>query len=129
MCNPRISEINEEYEMRMDRQQILRCLEVVAEYRASGQKCGVWAAAHGMSAPGLSSWCNHAAKWQAMIDGVDVVAPASVKPKGFVAARISAQGDANSVRVELFAKTTRIEMQWPVSHTGELAALVRELAR
>ena len=115
--------------MRMDRQQILRCLEVVAEYRASGQKCGVWAAAHGMTSHGLSSWCNHAAKWQAMIDGVDVVAPASVKPKGFVAARISAQGDANSVRVELFAKTTRIEMQWPVSHTGELAALVRELAR
>ena len=65
MCKPRISEINEEeYEMRMDRQQILRCLEVVAEYRASGQKCGEWAAAHGMSAHGLSSWCNHAAKWQ-----------------------------------------------------------------
>ena len=115
--------------MRMDRQQILRCLEVVAEYRASGQKCGVWAAAHGMSAPGLSSWCNHAAKWQAMIDGVDVVAPASVKPKGFVAARIPTHGAANSVRVELFARATRIEMQWPVSHSAELAALVRELAR
>jgi len=58
--------------MRMDRQQTVRCREVVAEYRASGQKCGVWAAAHGMTSHGLSSWCNHAAKWQAMVDGVDV---------------------------------------------------------
>lgn len=129
MCNPRVSEINGEYEMRMNRQQILRCLQVVAEYRASGQKCGVWAGAHGMSAHGLSSWCRNATRWQAIIDGVDVVASPTAKSTGFVAARIPTQGAANSVRVELFAKTTRIEMQWPVSHTGELAALVRELAR
>jgi hypothetical protein len=115
--------------MRMDRQQILRCLEVVAEYRASGQKCGVWAAAHGMTSHGLSSWCNHAAKWQAMIDGVAVVASPSVKPKGFVTARIPGQGAANSVRVELFAGSTRLDMQWPLSHTVELASLVRELTR
>jgi hypothetical protein len=115
--------------MRMDRQQILRCLEVVAEYRASGQRCGVWAQAHGMSAHGLSSWCRNAARWQAIIDGVDVVVSPSVKPKGFVAARIPTQGTANSVRVELFAGAVRLDMQWPVSHTSELAALVRELAR
>jgi hypothetical protein len=115
--------------MRMDRQQILRCLEVVAEYRASGQRCGVWAQAHGMSAHGLSSWCRNAARWQSIIDGVDVIASPTVKPTGFVAARMPAHSVAHLVRVELFARTTRIEMQWPVSQTVELASLVRELAR
>jgi len=115
--------------MRMDRQQILRCLEVVAEYRASGQRCGVWAEAHGMSAHGLSSWCRNATRWQAIIDGVDVVASPTVKPTGFVAARIPAHSAANSVHIELFGAACRLEMQWPVSRTVELASLMRELAR
>jgi len=130
ICHPRVCEINEEYEMRMDRQAMLRCMEVVAEYRASGQRCGVWAAPHGMSSHALSSWCRHEKEWRAIIDGVDVVASSSsVKPKGFVAARLPSHGAANSVRVELCAGATRLDMQWPLSHTRELAALVRELAR
>ena len=117
--------------MRMDRQAMLRCMEVVAEYRASGQRCGVWAAPHGMSSHALSSWCRHEKEWRAIIDGVDVVvaSSSSVKPKGFVAARLPSHGAANSVRVELCAGATRLDMQWPLSHTRELAALVRELAR
>jgi hypothetical protein len=115
--------------MRLDRQETLRCLEVVAEYRASGQKCGVWAGAHGMSAHGLSSWCRNATRWQAIIDGVDVVASPTAKPTGFVDARMPVHGAANSVRVELFAGATRLDTQWPVSHISELAALVKELAR
>lgn len=115
--------------MRMDRQEMLRCLEVVAEYRASGQKCGVWAAAHGMSSHALSSWSRHEKDWRAIIDGVDVVASASLKPKGFVPARLPPHSASNSVRVELCAGATRLDLHWPLSHTRELASLVRELAR
>ena len=121
--------MSEEYEMRMDRQQMLRCLEVVAEYRASGQKCGVWAEAHGMSSHALASWSRHAKDWRAIIDGVGVVALPTVKPKGFVAALIPAHGASSSVRVELCAGATRVDLHWPLSHTRELAAWVRELAR
>jgi len=115
--------------MRMDRQSMLRCLEAVAEYRASGQKCGVWAAAHGTTSHALSSWCRHAKDWRAIIDGVDVVASPSPKPKGFVRAGVPPHSAATSVRVELCAGATQLNMQWPLSYTGELAALVRELAR
>ena len=115
--------------MRMDREQMLRCLEVVDQFRASGQKCGVWAVAHGMSSHALSSWCRHTKDWRAIIDGVDVVALPAVKPKGFVAARMPVQGASSSVRVELCAGATRLDLRWPLSHTRELAAWVRELAR
>ena len=115
--------------MRMDRQQMVRCLEVVGEYRASGEKAGVWAASRGMSVHALSSWCRNALNWKAIIDGVEVAAPPSVKPNGFVAARLPAHGGSGSVRIELSAGSTRLDLHWPVTHARELATLVRELAR
>jgi hypothetical protein len=36
---------------------------------------------------------------------------------------------STSVRVELNAGTARLELHWPLAHTRELAALLRELSR
>jgi hypothetical protein len=47
----------------MDREQMQRCLDVVAAYRASGQKGKVWAQANGVPERTLASWCAHAQRW------------------------------------------------------------------
>ena len=54
----------------MERQRIEHCLERVAAYRASGQKAKDWGLGNGMSVRGLASWCAHAKRWQASLDGV-----------------------------------------------------------
>jgi hypothetical protein len=71
----------------MDREQMQRCLDVVAVYRASGQKGRVWAQANGVSERSLASWCAHARRWQARLDGV-AHTPKS-PPRGFVATHLA----------------------------------------
>ncbi len=112
----------------MDRQRMERCLEQVVAYRASGLKGSAWAEAHGVPLRALSSWCAHAQRWQARLDGVAVTAPPPPKGGGFVAARVPIANGA-TVRVELHAGATRVELQWPVAHSRELAAWLREVGR
>ena len=119
----------------MDRERMERCLEQVAAYRASGMKGNAWAEANGVPLRALSSWCAHARRWQARLDGVAVSvsvsasgsAPAS-KVGGFVAARVPA-AIAATVRIELHAGSTRVELHWPVGNARELAAWLREVGR
>ena len=111
----------------MDRERMERCLEQVAAYRASGLKGNAWSQAHGVPLRALSSWCAHAQRWQARLDGVSASAPAP-KVGGFVAARVPG-AIAATVRIELHAGSTRVELHWPVAHTRELAAWLREVGR
>lgn len=111
----------------MERQKMERCLEQVAAYRASGQKASVWAAANGVELAMLQSWCTHARRWQARLDGAEP--SASSKPSGFVAARLTPNAAPASVRIELNAPGTRLDLHWPLAHMRELASLLRELGR
>jgi hypothetical protein len=111
----------------MERAEMERCLEQVAAYRASGQKAKVWAEANGVALRELASWCAHAERWRARLAGV-VPVPAAPKPGGFVAAHVP-PAPAGTVRVELHAGTTRVELHWPLVHTRELAAWLREVGR
>ena len=105
------------------------CLQQVAAYRASGQKGRVWAEANGVPPRALASWCAHARRWQARLDGVSAES-SPARPGGFVAARVAAPSAASlSVRLELNAGGARLDLHWPLSHTRELAALLRELGR
>lgn len=114
----------------MDRQQMESCLELVAAYRASGQKARVWAEANGVPPGTLQSWCAHARRWQARLEGLEPEPPASPRPSGFVAARVvPGAASSASVRLELNAQGARLELHWPLGHTRELAALLRELGR
>ena len=117
----------------MDRQRMERCLVQVAAYRASGQKSEQWALANGVKPRELASWCVHAKRWQALLDGVAVAPIARRAPSGFMAAtllpRPAAAAVAGTVRVELQAGTSRVELHWPVAHAAELAALLREVGR
>ncbi len=113
----------------MDRQQMERCLEQVAAYRASGQKARVWAEASGVPAGTLQSWCAHAQRWQARLDGVSPEPSSAPRPSGFVAARVACGAASTSVRVELNVGGTRLDLHWPLAHTRELASLLRELGR
>lgn len=113
----------------MDRQQMERCLEQVAAYRGSGQKAKAWAEANGVAPALLQSWCTHARRWQARLDGVIAEPTASPKPSGFVAARLTPSAAPASVRVELSAGGTRLDLHWPVAHMRELALLLREMGR
>ena len=99
----------------------------VAAYKASGLKASVWAEANGVSIRELSSWCAHSQRWQARLDGVKVAAPAP-KVGGFVAARLPA-ASAATVRIELCAGSTRMELHGPVANARELAAWLREVSR
>ena len=109
----------------MDRQRMERCLEQVAAYRASGLKGDAWAQANDVPVRAIASWCAHARRWRAQLDGVAVSAR---KVSGFVAARVPA-AIAATVRIELQAGATRVELHWPVVHTRELAAWLREVGR
>ena len=117
----------------MDRQQMERCLERVAAYRASGQTAKVWAEANDVPMRVIASWCAHSRRWQARLDGIGTVpvpvpAPAS-RPSGFVSARVAPSAASASVRVALNAGIARLELHWPLAHTRELAALLREFSR
>jgi hypothetical protein len=117
----------------MDRQRMLRCLEQVAAYQASGRKANEWAQANGVPLRSLSSWCAHARRWQALLDGVAYESAAARRGAGggFVAAGVAPAPVATvaSVRLELRAGATRVELHWPLAHTRELAACLRELGR
>lgn len=113
----------------MDRQQMERCLEQVAAYRASGQKTREWAEANGVPAGTLQSWCAHAKRWQARLDGVSPEPARAARSSGFVAARVAPSVASASVRVELNMGGTRLDLHWPLAQTRELAALLRELGR
>jgi len=111
----------------MDRERMERCLEQVAAYRASGLKGNAWAEANGVPLRALSCWCAHAQRWQAPLDGV-LVSASAPKVGGFVAARVPA-AIASTVRIELQAGSTRVELHWPVANAREPAAWLREVGR
>lgn len=111
----------------MERAEIERRLEQVAAYRASGQKAKAWAEANGVALRELSIWCAHAQRWRARLDGVQA-APRQPKAGGFVAAHVR-PGPASSVRVELDVGLTRVELHWPLTYAGDLAAWLREVGR
>lgn len=111
----------------MDRERMERCLEQVAAYRASGLKGEAWAQAHGVPLKALSSWCAHAQRWQARLDGASTPVPAA-QVGGFIAARLPA-ATAATVRIEMQAGATRIELHWPVASARELATWMREVGR
>jgi hypothetical protein len=113
----------------MDRQQMERCLERVAAYRASGLKAKAWAEANDVAMRSLASWCAHSRRWQERLDGVSGAPSAASRPSGFVAARVAPRAASTSVRVELNAGAARLELHWPLAHTRELAALLREIGR
>ena len=115
--------------MSMDRLQVERCLERVAAYRASGQKAKAWAEANGVPLGTLGSWCAHARRWQVRLDGVSAEPSLATGPSGFVAARVAPSAASASVRIELSAGTARLDLHWPLAHTRELAALLREIGR
>jgi hypothetical protein len=113
----------------MDRERVRRCLDVVAAYRASGQKSKVWAAANDVPERVLASWCAHSRRWQARLDGVSAGPAVQPKPGGFVAARVAPIAAAPTVQVEVNCGTARLALHWPLAYTRELAVLVRELAQ
>jgi hypothetical protein len=113
----------------MDRQRMEQCLVQVAAYRASGQKSEQWALANGVKPRELASWCAHAKRWQGMLDGVAVAPIARRAPSGFMAATLAPLASGCTVRLELQAGTSRVELHWPLTHTAELAALLREVCR
>jgi hypothetical protein len=111
----------------MDRQRMQDYLGHVAAYRASGKKASEWAAEHGVPLRSLASWCAHAGRWQARLDGVSV--PVVAKPAGFVAARLPAASAAGAVRIELQTGAAAVTLHWPTAHTFELAAWLQAMAR
>lgn len=111
----------------MDRQRMQDYLVHVAAYRASGKKAAAWATEHGVPLRSLASWCAHAGRWQARLDGVSL--PALSKPVGFVAARLPAASAAGSVRIELHIGATAVNLHWPTAHTIELAKWLQAMAR
>jgi len=113
----------------MDRQQMERCLERVAAYRASGQTARAWAEANDVPIRVLASWCAHSRRWQAKLEGINVAPSEPPRSSGFVAARVAPSAVSASVRVELNAGAARLELHWPLAHTRELAALLREIGR
>ena len=113
----------------MDRQQMERCLEQVAAYRASGQTAKAWAEANDVPIRAIASWCAHSRRWQARLDGIGAVPAPAPRSNGFVSARVAPSAASASVRVELNAGAARLELHWPLAHTRELAALLRELSR
>jgi hypothetical protein len=123
-------------EVEMDRVEMERRLEQVAAYQASGQKAMAWSQANGVPWRMLASWCAHAERWRAQLDGKalprrvkrSAAAPMQLASRDFVAASPPMLGAAPMVRV-LLPSAGHAEVHWPLSHTAELAAWLREVAR
>ena len=118
--------------MDLDRQRLERCLERVVAYRASGLKATAWAAADGVELRELQSWCAHAERWRARLDGVALAPPS--QPRGFVAVRTAVAPSAPtaaSIRVELGVGVGagRLDVHWPLSHARDLATWLGEFCR
>ncbi len=114
----------------MDRQQMEHCLGRVKAYRASGHKAKAWAEANDVPIRSLASWCAHSRRWQARLEGVGAEPSAASRSSGFVAARVGSNAaSSTSIRVELNAGAVKLELHWPLVHTRELAALLRECGR
>ena len=124
--------------MARDSQYSQRCMEQVDAYRASGLRAKVWAEAHGVPVGTLSSWCAHYGRWQAKREagsggghGCDSGSGggegSKPRPIGFVAARMGPLTGAGSVHIQVHAGAARLELDWPMAHARELAALLREL--
>ncbi len=115
----------------MDRDRLQRCLEQVGAYRASGPKAKRWAEANEVALLSLQSWCAHAGRWRARLDGVELAPP--VRPSRLVAARVVAAIAqpivAPCVRVELGSGISRIELHWSLAQGRELASWLREFSR
>ncbi len=94
--------------MKLDREQMQRCLDVVAAYRASGQKGKVWAQANGVPERSLANWRAHARRWQAHLHGV-VPAPKSL-PCGFVAAHLAPA--SSTVRMQTTCGGAKLDLHW-----------------
>ena len=116
----------------MQRERMEYCLGQVAAYRASGQRSQAWAQANGVKPRELASWCSHARRWQALLDGEEL-APAVRKAgaRGFVAAPLAqpGTGGAGTVFLELHAGASRLQLHWPLSNMAQLAQLLREVSR
>src|SRR5437870_13815374 len=106
----------------MDRQQMERCLEQVAAFRASGQKASVWAEANGVRPRALASWCAHSRRWQARLDGTEPGPVRTARPRGFGAARVTARAASASVRLELRVGNARPDLLRRLAHSRSLAA-------
>ena len=117
--------------MNLDRERLERCLEQVVAYQASGLKARAWAAANGVELRELQSWCSHAKRWRARLDGVEPVSPARVN--GFVAVRAQvahpAPPTSTCIRVELGSGAGKIDLHWSLSQARDVAAWLREFIR
>jgi hypothetical protein len=105
-------------------------LEQVVAYRASGLKAKAWAAVNGLELRELQSWCAHAKRWRARLDGVALAPPS--RSSGFVAVQAPVAPSAPTstcVRVELGLGANRIDLHWPLSHARDLAIWLREFSR
>lgn len=119
----------------MDRAEMERRLEQVAAYQASGQKAMVWSQANGVPLRMLASWCAHAQRWRAQLEGkapprrAKRSAAVPMQPSSeFVAASPPLFGATATVRV-LLPGACQAELHWPLSHASELAAWLGEVAR
>ena len=118
--------------MDLDRERLERCLAQVHAYRASGLKGTAWAAANGVELRALQSWCAHAKRWRAWLDGVALAPP--LRPSGFVAVRAPVAESASlapttpSIRVELGLGAGGVELHWPLSHARDLGTWLREFS-
>jgi hypothetical protein len=88
---------------------------VVAAYRAFGHKSKAWTQANGVPEHTLASWCAHARRWQARLDGVNY-APKS-QPRGFVAAHLAPDAVSSTVCMKMRCCTVRLDLHWPLAHT------------
>jgi hypothetical protein len=104
-----------------------RCLDAVAAYRASGQKGRVWALANAVPERSLASWCAHAQRWRARLDGV-AHTPKSPS-RGVVVAHLAPGAARNTVRMQMSDGATQLELHWPLALTTGLAKLMRKLGR
>lgn len=114
--------------MGKNRERIERCLAVVDAYEASGQKASVWAPANGVALRELASWCAHAGRWRARLNGTALELAQRTAPAGFVAATMPASLPA-TVHVQWPSAWGALTLHWPISHTRELGSWLREVAR
>jgi hypothetical protein len=123
-----------------DESRIRRQLEVVEQWRASGQSKIEWSAAHGMDAKQLMGWITYEGRWRARLNGQQVMprkrpfasAPAASHSPEFALLRVHSdtiasndQAPQHSIRIECCKAD--LVLHWPLAHGAQLIGLIQAL--
>lgn len=110
----------------MDDEQVKRCLELLAQWQASGLDAHTFEQQHLLNPGQLRAWRVHAARWRARLAGQPYQPRRKSQPAGgFIAMKLPGAYNA-SVRIECTQGARCATVHWPLDASTSCAQWLRQ---